>query len=44
LNPLTRVAYKYSKGAMEEFFRDSRLVKLFKMYVDKIKEDGYNEC
>jgi hypothetical protein len=44
LNPLTRVAYKYSKGAMEAFFRDGRLVRLFKYYAEKIKAEGYKEC
>jgi len=29
---------------MEAFFCDDRLVKLFKLYADKIKSGGYKQC
>jgi len=44
LNPLSSVAYKYSKKAMELFFRDDRLRSLFLRYAHQIKEEGYIEC
>ena len=31
-NVFSRVAYKYSKKAMEEFFRDDRLCLIFRRY------------
>ena len=31
-NVFSRVAYKYSKKAMEEFFRDDRLCQIFRRY------------
>lgn len=34
--------YKYSKGAMEEFFQDPRLNKLFEYFADEIKAKGHN--
>ena len=43
-NLLNSVAYKYSKKAMECFFRDDRLRSLFLKYAPKIKEEGYREC
>lgn len=43
-NVLSCVAYKYSKSAMERFFRDDRLYELFKKYAPKIKADGYKTC
>jgi hypothetical protein len=43
-NPLNSVAYKYSKKAMEFFFRDDRLRSLFLRYAQKIKDEGYIEC
>ena len=43
-NLLNNVAYKYSKKAMEYFFRDDRLRTLFLKYAPKIKEEGYIEC
>ena len=33
-NILSLVAYKYSKEAMEAFFKDTRLFELFKMYAE----------
>ena len=43
-NPLNSVAYKYSKKAMEFFFRDDRLRSLFLRYAQQIKDEGYFEC
>ena len=43
-NVFSRVAYKYSKKAMEEFFRDSRLCFIFRRYAQLIKQIGYNSC
>lgn len=43
-NPLNSVAYKYSKKAMECFFRDDRLRSLFLRYAPHIKAEGYKEC
>ena len=43
-NLLNSVAYKYSKEAMEYFFRDDRLRSLFLRYAPQIKEEGYKEC
>ena len=43
-NLLSSVAYKYSKQAMEAFFRDDRLFTLFKKYAELIKREGYNIC
>jgi len=43
-NLLNSVAYKYSKKAMESFFRDDRLRSLFLRYAPQIKEEGYKEC
>ena len=43
-NLLNSVAYKYSKKAMELFFRDDRLRSLFLRYAQQIKEEGYFEC
>lgn len=38
---MTKVLYKYSKGAMEEFFKDLRLRELFLFFADDIKAQGY---
>jgi hypothetical protein len=41
-NPMRAVCYKFSKKAMETFFRDPRLNYLFMKYIPKIQEEGYN--
>lgn len=41
VNLLAKVAYQYSKKAMETFFRDPRLNALFVSVAPKIKEMGH---
>ena len=41
VNLLAKVAYQYSKKAMETFFRDPRLNTLFVRVAPKIKEMGH---
>ena len=41
VNLLAKVAYQYSKKAMETFFRDDRLNALFVRVAPKIKEMGH---
>ena len=38
---IAKVSYKYSKSAMEEFFKDARLNHLFVFYADEIKIKGH---
>ncbi len=38
---MAKVMYKYSKGAMEEFFLDRRLNMLFEYFSDEIKARGH---
>lgn len=40
-NILSTIAYKFSKEAMEAFFRDDRLYNLFVIYAEEIKAIGY---
>lgn len=43
-NILSSVAYKYSKKAMEAFFRNEQLNFLFRRYSGAIMEEGYVIC
>lgn len=43
-NILALVAYRYSKKAMEAFFRNDELRYLFMHYAEKLKDEGYGTC
>ena len=43
MSVLCLLAYQYSKGALEEFFKNERLFKLFHHLFEEIKAMGYTE-